>query len=134
MATPSVGKDVLSYCGKCKLTLSHTVTAMTGTTIAKVQCNTCKAIHGFRSSPTAKRTTTRSRAARKPQISVAELWKQEMSKAKGETIPYSIRKSFQVGDVIDHKKFGPGVVQAFVGNEQIEVIFNSDIKTLVHNK
>jgi methylglyoxal synthase len=54
MATPSVGKDVLSYCGKCKLTLSHTVTAMTGTTIAKVQCNTCKAIHGFRSSPTAK--------------------------------------------------------------------------------
>ena len=37
------------------------------------------------------------------------------------------------GDVIDHVKFGPGIVEKVV-DDKIEVIFRHEIKTLVHNK
>jgi hypothetical protein len=33
--------------------------------------------------------------------------------------------------MIDHKKFGPGIVQALIDGK-IEVLFQHEIKTLVH--
>ncbi len=135
MSQYSVGKDVLSYCGKCKLTLSHTIETMkTATLPGRVQCNTCKASHSFKSAPTAKKRTVAAKRRKSSTIPVPELWKQEMAKSKGESSPYTTKGSFKEGDVIDHKKFGPGIVQAIVDNDKIEVLFNSEIKTLVHNK
>lgn len=44
-----VGKDVVCYCGKCRLNLTHTVvTASAKNQPERVQCNTCKAEHAFR--------------------------------------------------------------------------------------
>ena len=44
-----VGKETLSYCSKCKLTLSHIIAAMKDLdTIAKVFCKTCKATHAYK--------------------------------------------------------------------------------------
>jgi len=42
-------------------------------------------------------------------------------------------KRFNEGDIIDHVKFGPGIVEKVV-DDKIEVIFRHEIKTLVHNK
>ena len=37
-----VAKEVLSYCGKCKMPLAHVILDMkTESTIGKCQCNTC---------------------------------------------------------------------------------------------
>ncbi len=135
MSQYSVGKDVVSYCGKCKLTLGHIIVTMkNANTPGKVECNTCKATHNFRSAPVKKTGATRTRRASKKTIPVPELWKQEMAKAKADSVPYSIRGSFLKGDIIEHKKFGPGIVQDIVDNDKIEVIFNSEIRMLVHNK
>ncbi|MEY3901512.1 MAG: hypothetical protein RL189_818 [Pseudomonadota bacterium] len=44
-----VGRDVVSFCGKCKLNLSHTVVTVSSKTQPnRVQCNTCKSEHAFR--------------------------------------------------------------------------------------
>ena len=44
-----VGRDVVCFCGKCKLNLSHTVvTANTKGQADRVLCNTCKSEHSFR--------------------------------------------------------------------------------------
>jgi hypothetical protein len=44
-----VGRDVVSFCGKCKLNLAHTVVTVTGSSQPdRIQCNTCKAEHAFR--------------------------------------------------------------------------------------
>lgn len=137
MSQYTVGKDVLSYCSKCKLTLSHTIVAMKDpSTIAKVKCNTCKALHAYKS-PGTKTAKVKSKSiipgAKKKSISISDLWEQEMTKTQRKSRAYSIRETFEVGDVIDHKKFGPGIVQNFTDGN-IEVLFRFEIKTLVHGK
>lgn len=131
----SVGKEVLSYCGSCKLPLAHMIIAMkSATTIAKVQCKTCGATHAYRDP--AKSSTTKRKApgkTRAKKVSISDLWMERMGQAKTKSKNYTIRESFQLGDIIDHKKFGPGIVDQ-VSDDKIEVIFRFEIKTLVHNR
>jgi len=104
-------------------------------TIHRVQCNTCKATHAYKDPSMAKakvRSKTRGRKVEtKP---IAEIWLEAVSNANGKSKAYGIKGSFIVGDIIDHTKFGPGVVQTIVDNDKIEVIFRHEIKTLIHNK
>ena len=137
MSQYTTGKDVLSYCSKCKLTLSHLIVAMSDpNTIAKVKCNTCKTIHAYKN-PTTKSAKVKSKSlipgAKKQSISISELWEKEMGQTHKKSRAYSIRETFQIGDVIDHKTFGPGIVQSF-NDGNIEVIFRFEMKTLVHGK
>jgi len=49
-----VGRDVVCFCGRCKLNLSHTVvTATPNAQPNRVMCNTCKSEHAFRGSKSA---------------------------------------------------------------------------------
>ena len=70
---------------------------------------------------------------RKKSISVNDLWTEEMGKAAGKSVKYTIRETFNVGDILDHKSFGPGIVQNLV-DDKIEVLFQHEIKLLVHGK
>jgi len=137
MSQLTVGKDVLSYCGKCKLNLGHTIVAMKDAkSIAKVKCNTCGSLHGFKDPSHAKLSKTRTKktsSAPSKVVAVADLWMEKMSNTKRKSTPYTIDSKFIEGDVIDHTKFGPGIVEKVV-DDKIEVIFRHEIKTLVHNK
>lgn len=141
MSQLTVGKDVLSYCSKCKLNLGHTIVAMKDTqTIAKVKCNTCKAMHAFKdpSQSKTKQSTARAKKLSSPSrstkiISVSDLWMDKMTNTTKKSTPYSVKSRFLEGDVIDHGKFGPGIVEKVI-DDKIEVIFRHEIKTLVHNK
>jgi hypothetical protein len=131
----SVGKDVKALCGKCKLALYHTITLMNGDNIKKVQCNTCKGTHAFKDPALAiikKKRTVRKKTG--PAIPLSELWEKALKATSVEEQKYSIRGSFALEDVIAHSKFGVGIVQAVVDNDKIEVMFQNDIKVLVHNK
>ena len=138
MSQLTVGKDVLSYCTKCKLNLGHTIVAMKDSKhIAKVKCNTCSTIQSFKDpSTSSKQSKTRTKkvgATPSKVISVSDLWMEKMSSTKKKSTPYSMDGKFQVGDIIDHVKFGPGIVEKVV-DDKIDVIFRHEIKTLVHNK
>lgn len=138
MSKFTVGKDVLSYCMKCKLSLSHIIVSMKDpSTLGKVKCNTCQTIHAYRDpSNQGKKVRTRSiiPGAKSKSISVSELWTEQMSKmTTGKPKTYSIREKFLEGDVIDHKKFGPGIVQVLI-DDKIEVLFQHEMKLLVHGK
>lgn len=128
-----VGKDVLSYCGKCKLKLSHLIVAMDEKRILKAQCNTCKDIHAFKDPATAKRkakTTTRRKSAAVP---IEEIWQQAMDVATKDAVNYALKQKFEIGDVLAHKTFGSGIVNSIIDQNKIEVIFQTEMKTLVHN-
>ena len=138
MSSFSAGKEVLSYCGKCKLPLGHTIVSMKdAATIGKVKCNTCQAQHMYKDPATkakkVKSTAKRSKKASKKTVSVGQLWMEEMGKASGKAKAYSIREKFIAGDIIDHKKFGPGIVQELI-DDKIEVLFEHELKLLVHGK
>ncbi len=137
MSQLTVGKDVLSYCTKCKLNLGHTIVAMKDTkNIAKVKCNTCGTIQAFKDASTSsKQNKTRKKSIIGPSkvISVSDLWMEKMSSTKKKSTPYAMDQKFTEGDILDHVKFGPGIVEKVV-DDKIEVIFRHEIKTLVHNK
>lgn len=44
----TVGSIVESICGKCNDVMGHTIMAMVGTEIVKVECRVCKSQHRFR--------------------------------------------------------------------------------------
>ena len=134
-----VGKEVLSYCGKCKLVLAHIVVSMKNeTTIGKVKCNTCEATHAYKdpskvkSKKTKKKTTKKS--GRSDSTSVADVWMKAINNATAKSKPYSMNEKFSVDDIIDHQKLGPGVVERSIDNNKIQVIFRHDIKILIHNQ
>lgn len=137
MSQLTVGKDVLSYCTKCKLNLGHTIVAMKDSKhIAKVKCNTCGTLQAFKDPSTAKSSKTRTKrttSAPSKVVSVSDLWMEKMSNTKKKSMPYSMEGKFAEGDIIDHVKFGPGVVEKVV-DDKIQVIFRHEIKTLVHKK
>lgn len=135
----SVGKDVLAYCNKCKLTLSHIIVSMLNTdVIAKVECNTCHSAHKYKEkTPDAvkKRRVTKKKGRKvEPTVPVNDIWKDRLSNMEGEHIKYSIKKKFEIGDLIEHPKFGVGIVQEVVDKEKINVMFQYEIKTLVHGR
>ena len=137
MSKITAGKEVVSYCNKCKLALAHVIMAMKDeSTIGKVECKTCKAVHAYKD-PSAKTKKVKKKSmipgGKTTTMSVNEAWTQEMSRMTGNSRPYSIRETFSEGDIIDHKKFGPGIVQGIVDGH-IEVLFQHSIKTLVHSK
>lgn len=134
--TIGVGKDVLSYCTKCKLALAHTIVTMKNeNTIGKVKCNTCDATHAYRDPSKVKARSKKAKAKQtNSSESVADIWMNAINNSTAKSQDYNMKKGFQKGDIIDHPKFGPGVIDKLIDNDKIQVIFRHDIRTLVHNK
>ena len=141
MSQLSAGKEVLSFCNKCKLTLAHTIVTMKDTnTIGRVECKTCKGTHAYKDPSTVGASKTKTGKASKKtgrkstKESISDLWLTAVNSSKAKSQAYSPRTTFEVDDIIDHSKFGPGVVQRRIDSDKIEVIFRHEIKILVHNK
>lgn len=132
----SVGKDVLSFCSKCNLALSHIIISLNAKGIPhQVQCNTCKGKHNFKDPVLAKSARPKAVKAKKAEARpLADVWLDAVGNSNGKQIKYTIKHKFLKGDLLDHSVFGPGVVQTVVDNDKIEVIFRHEIKTLIHNK
>lgn len=133
------GKEVLSYCSKCKLTLAHIIVSMKDVvTIGKVECKTCHAVHAYKD-PLAAKSKSRTgrvgvlkRGASKAEMN-SNVWEAAMNDQGRKHHPYSVASKFSLGDIIAHPKFGPGVVERMLDDNKIEVIFKGDVKTLIHN-
>lgn len=127
------GKEVLSYCGKCKLPLAHTIVAMKKNgTIGKCECKTCGANHLYRDPD--KPVKARAGTKKKATISNEALWQEAVSNAAGPAKPYAMNATFAMGDVIDHSTFGKGVVEELISDNKLKVIFESNQKILIHNR
>jgi len=133
--------ETLAYCTSCKMDLNHTVVAMKGDRIIKVQCRTCKKDHAYKApknvndptqAPVKKpRATKEQRAADSTPVEVE--WTKLMSAhASSETRAYSARSSFALADKVKHPTFGEGIVNKLIYPNKVEVIFQSDVKILIH--
>lgn len=137
MALPEygVGKEVLSNCTKCKLNLAHIIVVMkSDKTPGKVQCKTCQSVHAYKDPFTKRISTKTGKRTKTVDRPVAEVWAEALEKSPpGDALKYSIKTKFALGDVISHPTFGDGVIEKTKDGNKIDVIFESDIKTLVHN-
>lgn len=129
----SAGDYILSRCTKCKDATGHTIVAMVGDKVVKVQCNTCGSTHNHRGQSKPKTTTKRATAAAKPRsLTKAERsWEELQEKAqRADTVPYSMATPMKEGLLIQHPTFGLGEVVKCIRPNKMEVQFQDGIKML----
>ncbi len=129
-----------SWCGKCKLLLTHTIETMEGTQPARVHCNTCGSQHAFkpylpgeaprqvkareRATESGRSTPTRAKASDYDTL----LRNRDVAGAR----TYSPKMKYSVGDVLKHPTFGLGVTTALKDATKVEVLFPEGAKVLIH--
>lgn len=139
-----VGGEVDAFCTRCELMLAHTIHALLAGKPVKVECNTCHSVHRYRSPPGGSGTGTRRASAGSRGGASSESAREKAAVANFEEVlagknvaaaqPYSPKKRFVLGDVIDHGVFGRGFVSAVRDGDKLEITFRSDVKVLVHGR
>ena len=138
--------EILSYCGSCKMDLMAAIVAKDGAKVVKVQCKTCKKEHGYKAAkgvkePSAK-AVEKARVKKEAAAKVLEEqtkhveaeWRTLMEGAhKAPRVKYNIKKKLAIGEVVEHPKFGDGVVMKLCFPNKAEVIFRTDVKVLIHS-
>ncbi len=141
MASTIKVTETLAYCTSCKMDLNHTVVAMKGDRIIKVQCRTCKKEHSYKAPknvndpaaapPKKTRATKEQKAAQSTPVEVE--WSKLMAAHESsETRSYSAKSSFALADKVKHPTFGEGIVNKLIYPNKVEVIFQTDVKILIH--
>ena len=130
-----------SWCGKCKLVLAHTIKAMVGDKPARVQCNTCKALHAYsaqqpaapiRQTPQPEASGASKSKAAKPGSNRHRLLLKGKDTAR--TRPYSSSERYSPGDVMHHAVFGLGVATLVKDGTKVQVLFECGSKLLIHDR
>jgi hypothetical protein len=136
------GSDVEALCNTCG-DVWHVIVAKVADKITKVECKQCGKQHRFK--PTgdapeanlkpAKRTVVATTAgkAKTPSRARTPATTEIIHDPYKAVRPYTLRDRFALGEQIQHKKFGPGIVAA-VEDDKIRVNFNEGMKVLLHGK
>jgi len=136
---PIVGKDIDSWCTRCRMVLAHTVEAVVNGRVTRVHCNTCHGQHAYRAkapgtgakSGTRTRSGDAARVAAKPVRDYATLLRgRDGSSAR----VYGTTERFKDGDLIRHATFGLGMVTELRDGNKIDVLFADGSKTLIHRR
>ncbi len=141
---PAVGRDVDTWCTKCKADLAHLILAMVGNTPAKVKCNTCGSEHKYRLSKAeaAKKPATRKKATTSrrllPKKDAETMARERFERLVGNrdvatATAYSPRLAAEKGLMVAHTKFGNGVIDEIMGTKAV-VVFEDGPRTLVVNR
>jgi hypothetical protein len=143
--TKTAGDDVDSRCLKCKAVTNHTIIAMTGGKIAKVECNSCRTRHNYRPPVTEKKPADSTLRRRDGIVTMSNASSAKGSKSKAPrtmisrgaakfdalaakkdisaAINYSIDATLSAGDLLNHPIFGLGVVIAIMPPNKAQVNF-----------
>ena len=139
----SAGKEVISFCTKCRIDLGHVIIAMKGDRIVRVQCKTCRGDHAYKAAkgvtdpslapkPKAAGAASGKRATAQ-KVSIETEWVRLMNENRGKPLKdYGADQKFGVGDRLKHSVFGEGVVTKQIYPRKVEICFSMDLKVLVH--
>ena len=134
----TVAQETVCFCTRCKIDLAHTVVAMQGDRILKVQCKTCKGFHNYKAakgvteaSPAKAKRAPREKAVKH---TVEEEWTKLMRENSAKPLKaYSPKTKYITSDRISHPSFGDGVVGKLIHPNKMEIVFQNDVKILIHS-
>jgi hypothetical protein len=132
----SVGGYIDAWCTKCKLELGHTIVAIVDDFPKKVKCNTCQGQHNYKTKPAERSRTKAAGTARKRKAkeSTYEKYLALLKEADVANVKkYGMKDNFEKDQVIDHTKFGTGIVTAVINPNKIEILFKDGTKLLGQN-
>lgn len=138
---PAAGSIIEAQCTRCRTLMNHTIVAMVGDKIARVECNACHGIHNYRPPKASKEPVAAQAALKKPAVprkakvdpetAAREEWLALQSGVDpSQAIAYDMNRKYRVNTLLLHPMFGIGFVQAVVSPNKVAVLF-SDAKKLL---
>jgi hypothetical protein len=137
----SAGSAIETRCSRCNGVLNHTIVAMVGEKIVRVECDTCHGVHAYHpvkvpKDPAAAKATRQKAAAPRtakvdPAVAAAAEWavlQPDMDPAQA--IPYDMNRTYSVKNLLSHPNFGLGIVQLVLPPNKIDVLFQEGKKRL----
>ena len=136
-----VGGEIEAYCPspRCKADTTHTIISMYEDEVRRVQCVVCGEVHAYRK-PRGDRPEGEGGDGPGKKSGTKKLtWDEAMSRATDNDLancrPYSIRDTYEDGDVVHHPVFDIGFVVEQLPDNKVEVIFrDGGARILVHNR
>jgi hypothetical protein len=134
-----VGGEIEAYCPspRCKADTTHTIISMYEDEVRRVQCVVCGEVHAYRK-PRGDAAEEASDAVPKPSSSRRHSWDDALSRTTEADLmnarPYSVRDTYEEGDVVYHPKFDVGFVSELLPDNKVEIRFRDEPRILVHNR
>ena len=137
----SAGDNIEARCTRCRTVLNHTIVAMVGERVVRVECNTCRGMHNYSGVKTAAAPAPRSsspkgpavprKARKEPGMAEREEWESLRAAMEGKPAKtYDMNGKYRVNDLVEHNVFGLGIVQLVAGPNKMNVLFQSGKKLL----
>ncbi len=137
---PAVASSFYCHCSKCGLDRYHKVLTHTNETTVRLKCEVCGKM-GNHNMEAKKATSTK---AKTPRVSAKSLSAKAAAHASefeafkngvdaGRAVAYSMKITFKEDQVVQHPKFGIGLVRSVQG-DKIEVFFEDEVRFLVHGR
>jgi hypothetical protein len=137
----SAGNNIEARCTRCRKVLNHTIVAMVGEVVVRVECNTCRGVHNYHrgAEPKASSVTATVRktgaapgkAKKEPGAADREEWESlRPTMAKEQAVAYDMGRKYRVNSLVDHPVFGLGMVKLINGPNKMEVLFQGGKKLL----
>jgi hypothetical protein len=136
-----VGGEIEAYCPspRCKADTTHTIISMYEDEVRRVQCVVCGEVHAYRKPRGDGPEGEGGDGIGKKSGAKKMSWDEAMSRATDNDLancrPYSIRDTYEDGDVVHHPVFDIGFVVEQLPDNKVEVIFrDGGARILVHNR
>ncbi|RQW87994.1 MAG: hypothetical protein EHM79_06635 [Geobacter sp.] len=137
----SAGNIIEASCTRCRATLNHTIVAMVGEKVVRVECNTCHGVHNYRGPVEKKEKTSSQAAPKKPSVprqpkkdpGISEMEEWEALKPTfdlTQATPYDMDRKYRANELINHSTFGLGIVKTNIPPKKMEVLFELGKKLL----
>jgi hypothetical protein len=137
----SAGDNIESRCTRCRTVLNHTIVAMIGDRVVRVECNTCRGVHNFSGGKTAATAAPRTSPKKSPSVpgktkkepgrEEREQWESLRAALEGNPVlPYDMNGKYRANDLVEHAVFGLGIVLLMPGANKMEVHFECGKKLL----
>lgn len=137
----SAGDSVEARCTRCRKVLNHTIVAMVGERVVRVECNTCRGMHNYHppaeakapaaGAATRKKEPVPRKAKKEPGAADREEWESlQPTMDRGRAIAYDMNGKFRLNGLVEHPVFGLGVVKLLVRPNKMEVLFQGGKKLL----
>lgn len=121
--------------------MNHTIVAMVGEKIARVECNTCHGTHAYHPMKAPKapvvakaggqKTAAPRKAKADPEAADREEWTALQPGMNPEQAsPYDMDRMYRVNSLLLHPNFGLGIVKAVLPPRKVSVLFKVGKKLL----
>ena len=140
-----VGGEIDATCTRCRMVTNHRIVAMPDGIIKRVICLTCDSQHNYRQPPGEKKTASTSVRRVSKELKktsdpsggrIFAQWLTSKNKLMASEEPprsYAFNETYTTGESLSHPKFGLGFVQKIIPPNKLEVMFETEIKTLAMN-